>query len=196
MLTLHRPAVNMMKVLILLPLVALSAIDASARSLQGDGEAQANNLDANTAAASSPASRLCLYEIVVKTAPGVEGGGTDAHVYLKLSSAGDHSAALEFNDLESWGWMGPGHDYFEAGNMDIFGQAPRECDMPCKMLLVSDGSSDKPDWYVNFVEIIQIGSDLSVLVRKFFINGWLSAHKPPYQLFAYQDLCGNNTAVA
>ncbi|CAO2209779.1 unnamed protein product [Urochloa humidicola] len=42
---------------------------------------------------------------------------------------------------------------------------------------------------------IQIGTDMSVLVRKFLINGWLSAHKPPYQLFAYQDLCGNNSTT-
>ncbi|RLM61843.1 lipoxygenase homology domain-containing protein 1-like [Panicum miliaceum] len=179
-----------------LTLIAVSASHAFAlSSLQGEGEAR---LDSNIIAGASSSANLCLYEIVVKTAPGIEGAGTDARVYLKLSSA-DESDAMEFPDLESWGWMGPGHDYFESGNMDIFGHAPRECmaAMPCKMLLVSDGSSGKPDWYVNFVEIIQIDTDLSVVVRKFFINGWLSVNKPPYQLFAYQDLCGNDdTAVA
>ncbi|RLN04986.1 lipoxygenase homology domain-containing protein 1-like [Panicum miliaceum] len=184
-------------VVILITLIAVSASHAFALSLQGEGEARPDHPSIAAAGTSSPAN-LCLYEIVVKTAPGIENGGTDARIYLKLSGA-DERDAMEFPDLESWGWMGPGHDYFESGNMDIFGQAPRACmaAMPCRMLLASDGSSGRPDWYVNFVEVIQIDTGLSVLVRKFFINGWLSASMPPYQLFAYQDLCGsNNTEVA
>lgn len=147
--------------------------------------------DSNTTAAAAQ----CLYELVVKTAA-VEGAGTDARISLKLSSA-DGRSVLEVGDLESWGWLGTDYDYFEPGDLDIFG-SDHEClaTMPCRMLLVSDGSSDKPDWYPSMVEIIQITTDLSVTVRKFFPDQWLAADRPPYQLFAYQDhLCANDAAA-
>ncbi|XP_066353369.1 PLAT domain-containing protein 3-like [Miscanthus floridulus] len=150
--------------------------------------------DSDTTAAAAAAAAQCLYELVVKTAA-VEGAGTDARISLKLSSA-DGRSVLEVGDLESWGWLGADYDYFEPGDLDIFGRR-HEClaTMPCRMLLVSDGSSDKPDWYPNMVEIIQITTDLSVTVRKFFLHQWLAADRPPYQLFAYQDLCANDAAA-
>ncbi|XP_066351335.1 PLAT domain-containing protein 3-like [Miscanthus floridulus] len=148
--------------------------------------------DSNTTTAAAAAQ--CLYGLVVKTAA-VEGAGTDARISLKLSSA-DGRSVLEVGDLESWGWLGADYDYFEPGDLDIFGRR-HEClaTMPCRMLLVSDGSSDKPDWRPNMVEIIQITSDLSVTVRKFFLHQCLAADRPPYQLFAYQDLCANDAAA-
>lgn len=173
---------------------AAAANNAQQPLLQQQPQEQLHDDSSNT---TTTAAAQCLYELVVKTAA-VEGAGTDARISLTLSSAdGSSDSVLEVEDLESWGWLGSDYDYFEPGDLDIFG-AGHAClaTMPCRMLLVSDGSSGKPNWYPSMVEIIQITTELSVSVRKFFPDQWLSAERPPYRLFVYMDLCAANDTAA
>ncbi|KAK2653478.1 hypothetical protein Ddye_013334 [Dipteronia dyeriana] len=57
----------------------------------------------------------CVYTFYVKTGSIIRGG----NISITL---GDPSGRLVWvPNLRSWGLMGPNHDYFECGNIDIFG---------------------------------------------------------------------------
>jgi hypothetical protein len=139
-------------------------------------------------AASSAFASQCTFEIIVQT-DDRRSAGTDARVSLQLSSVDGQTLAI--SDLESWGLMGRGHNYFEKANADRF-RGTGECMTtgPCKMLLTSDGTGDKPGWYVSYVQVAQVGQDVSVKQRNFAVNQWLAVDEAPHQLFAFRDGCG------
>ncbi|KAL0399592.1 UNVERIFIED_CONTAM: PLAT domain-containing protein 1 [Sesamum radiatum] len=62
----------------------------------------------------------CEYTVYVKT-DSRQDAGTDSIISLKLfDNPNSSGVGIVIDNLESWGVMGPGHDYFEAGNLDIF----------------------------------------------------------------------------
>ncbi|KAL0353934.1 UNVERIFIED_CONTAM: PLAT domain-containing protein 1 [Sesamum angustifolium] len=109
----------------------------------------------------------CQYTVHVKTDPRRD-AGTDSIISLSLyDNANFSGGGVVVKNLESWGAMGPGHDYFEGGNLDIFsGQAPCLAKPVCFMILKSDGTGNKP-----------------------------AVDEPPYSLTVYRNKCGNSKTM-
>ncbi|CAA6656167.1 unnamed protein product [Spirodela intermedia] len=65
----------------------------------------------------------CVYTVYVRTGSVIK-GGTDSKIGFTLGDATGRAVVVE--DLEAWGGlMGPGHDYYERGNLDVFsGRGP------------------------------------------------------------------------
>ncbi|RCV33028.1 hypothetical protein SETIT_7G049800v2 [Setaria italica] len=139
------------------------------------------------------AAAQCTFEIIVKTG-GREDAGTDSRVSLQVSAATGRT--LTITNLESWGKMPAGHDYFERGHLDRFSGKGR-ClpSEPCKMVLRSDGQGHKPGWYVDYVKVTQLGSRGSPKQRRWAVDQWLAIDEAPNQLFASRDGCGFAAAL-
>ncbi|KAG8091447.1 hypothetical protein GUJ93_ZPchr0012g19528 [Zizania palustris] len=134
--------------------------------------------------AASTASAQCTFEILVKTGD-ISDAGTDARVSLMVSSSSDET--LQINNLESWGQMSAGHDYFEKGNLDRFrGTGTCMSSVPCKMTITSDGSGNKPGWYVSYVAVSQLGLGS----HRWAVDQWLAIDEAPNSLFADRNGCG------
>ncbi|XVF08513.1 hypothetical protein REPUB_Repub07fG0009500 [Reevesia pubescens] len=140
---------------------------------------------AATESSSSP-SYDCVYNIFLKTGD-VEDAGTDARIGLSLGDSQGNSISV--SNLETWGLMPSGHNYFERGNLDVF-SGGGICIVPpiCSFHLTSDNSGNKPGWFVGYVEIFATGPNLSTTVR-FNIDRWLAVDEPPYQLYVNIDEC-------
>ncbi|CAL5035029.1 unnamed protein product [Urochloa decumbens] len=138
-------------------------------------------------AASHASAAQCTFEIIIKTG-GRKNAGTDSRVSLQISAAS--GPTLEITNLESWGEMSAGHDYFESGNLDRF-SVPGKClpSEPCKMLLKSDGKGNKPGWYVDYVMVTQLGS-ASSKQHLWSVNQWLALDEAPHKLSASSNGCG------
>ncbi|CAN6234590.1 unnamed protein product [Urochloa humidicola] len=134
----------------------------------------------------------CTFEILIKTG-GRKNAGTDSRVSLQVSAA--RGPTLVITNLESWGEMPAGHDYFERGNLDRFSVRgkcmPSE---PCKMLLKSDGKGNKPGWYVDYVMVTQLGS-ASSKQHKWSVAQWLALDEAPHKLSASSNGCGFAAAL-
>uniref|UniRef100_A0A0E0EWY3 PLAT domain-containing protein n=1 Tax=Oryza meridionalis TaxID=40149 RepID=A0A0E0EWY3_9ORYZ len=146
------------------------------------------------AAAATATTARCTFEIVVKT-DGRRNAGTDARVSLQVRAA--RGPTLTVTNLESWGQMAAGHDYFEKGNLDRFKGAgdcmPSE---PCNMVLTSDGSGNKPGWYVSYVMVTQLGQgSLPSMTHRWAVDQWLAVDEPPHMLTAERRGCGIGTAA-
>ncbi|KAL1222457.1 PLAT domain-containing protein 1 [Cardamine amara subsp. amara] len=79
--------------------------------------------------------------------------------------------------------MGSDHNYNENGNLDIFTGKERCLPSPvCLLTLTSDGSGNKPGWYVDYVEVTtaKIGSVRTV--QNFSVQQWLAIDESPYEL--------------
>ncbi|CAA6664409.1 unnamed protein product [Spirodela intermedia] len=98
----------------------------------------------------------------------------------------------EHNNLEEWGGlMGPGYNYFERGNLDIFsGRGPCLAAPPCWMELYSDGSGPHHGWYCNYVEVTTTGPHVACAQQLFTVEQWLATDAAPYELTASRDYCG------
>ncbi|KAK4383572.1 PLAT domain-containing protein 1 [Sesamum angolense] len=133
----------------------------------------------------------CQYTVHVKTDPRRD-AGTDSIISLSLyDNANFSGGGVVVNNLESWGVMGPGHDYFEGGNLDIFsGRAPCLAKPVCFMILKSDGSGNKPGWYVSFVDVFTANRQ-----QHFTVAQWLAVDEPPYSLTVYRNKCGNSKTM-
>ncbi|CAL5033029.1 unnamed protein product [Urochloa decumbens] len=138
-------------------------------------------------AASHASAAQCSFEIIINTG-GRKNAGTDSRVSLQISAAS--GPTLEITNLESWGEMSAGHDYFERGNLDRF-SVPGKCmpSEPCKMLLKSDGKGNKPGWYVDYVMVTQLGS-ASSKQHLWSVNQWLALDEAPHKLSASSNGCG------
>lgn len=87
--------------------------------------------------------------------------------------------------------MGPGHDYFERGNLDIFsGRGPCLGAPICAMNLTSDGSGPHHGWYCNYVEVTTTGPHVPCSQQLFTVEQWIARDAPPYELTAIRDTCG------
>lgn len=142
----------------------------------------------SVAAAGDPANS-CVYTVYLQTGYIIK-AGTDSRISLTASDAtGD---GVYVSDLESdWGAMGPGHDYYERGNLDIFtGRGPCLTPPLCRLNLTSDGSGSHHGWYVDTVEITSTGPHMPCSQTLFYVRQWLANDAPPYELTAVVDGCG------
>lgn len=117
-------------------------------------------------------------------------GGTDSKIGLTLGDAAGRAVVVE--DLEAWGGlMGPGHDYYERGNLDVFsGRGPCGLSAPlCRLNLTSDGSGPHHGWYCEYVEVTAAGPHVPCTQTLFYVRQWLATDAPPYQLYALVDGC-------
>lgn len=130
----------------------------------------------------------CVYTVYIRTGSIIK-GGTDSIISLTIGDAAGGVVAI--GDLEAWGGlMGPGHDYYERGNLDIFsGRGACLAGPPCYMNLTSDGSGPGHGWYVNYVEITTTGPHIPCQQQLFTVENWLAMDRSPYSLEAIRDLC-------
>lgn len=91
----------------------------------------------------------CVYTVYVRTGSVLK-AGTDSNITLTLYDGNGYGVRI--NNLEAWGGiMGPGYNYFERGNLDIFsGRGPCLTGPVCAMNLTSDGTGPHHGWYVLF----------------------------------------------
>ncbi|KAK1285357.1 hypothetical protein QJS10_CPB20g01421 [Acorus calamus] len=134
----------------------------------------------------------CVYTIYVQTGYVIK-GGTDSKISLSIGDA--KGKQVQVTDLESWGLMKEGHDYYERGNLDIFsGRGPCLSTPLCSLNLTSDGSGSHHRWYCEDVEVTATGSRVPCSQSLFYVRQWLANDAPPYQLSAFVDGCSPSNA--
>ncbi|KAI3451140.1 hypothetical protein Pfo_007805 [Paulownia fortunei] len=132
----------------------------------------------------------CIYGIYVQTGS-IKRAGT--HSVISLSLVDDSGAQLVIPNLEDWGLMGLGYNYFETGNLDIFGGKGQCLNGPvCGLNLTSDGSGPYHGWYCNYVEVTTIGIQKQCSPQHFTVEQWLATDTPPYQLTAIRNACSSD----
>ncbi|XP_050223980.1 PLAT domain-containing protein 3-like [Mercurialis annua] len=134
----------------------------------------------------------CVYTLYVKTGS-IFKAGTDSKISLTLSDAQGRSVWI--NDLQSWGGlMGPDHDYYERGNLDIFSGRGR-CGGGgplCRLNLTSDGLGSHHGWYCEYIEVTSTGPHKECRQTLFYVDQWLATDVSPYKLTAEIDGCGSS----
>lgn len=132
-------------------------------------------------------SNDCVYTFYVKTDSGLK-AGTDSKLSMAIGDATGRSVRVP--NLESWGLMGPIHDYYERGNLDIFsGRGPCIGSPVCRLNLTSDGSGFQHGWYCDYVEVTSTGPHKGCSQSIFYVDQWLAYDAPPFQLTAMIDGC-------
>ncbi|KAA0042612.1 Lipoxygenase, LH2 [Cucumis melo var. makuwa] len=132
-------------------------------------------------------SEKCVYTLYVKTGSILK-GGTDSKISVKLGDSRGQS--VEISDLESWGLMKQGHDYFERDNIDIFSGRGVCLESPvCRLNLTSDGSGSHHGWYCDYVEVTSAGPHRACSQTAFYVDQWLATDAPPFQLTTTLDGC-------
>ncbi|CAL9244923.1 unnamed protein product [Arabidopsis halleri] len=135
---------------------------------------------------------MCVFTVYIRTGT-VWKAGTDSVMSLRLYDSYGRDAVI--SDLVSWGGlMGPFHDYFERGNLDIFSGLGSCLSGPvCAMNLTSDGSGDHHGWYCNYVEVTMSESRRrSCSQEKFEVEQWLARDASPYELSAIRNHCSDS----
>ncbi|XP_058096768.1 PLAT domain-containing protein 3-like [Magnolia sinica] len=137
----------------------------------------------------------CVYVVYIRTGS-IWKGGTDSIISLTLNDT--YGGSVEIPNLETWGGlMGPGHNYFERGNLDIFSGRGKCLDAPvCVMNLTSDGSGAHHGWYCNYVEVTTTGPHVPCRQQLFTVEQWLARDASPYVLTAIKDYCKNSVVDA
>ncbi|KAI3949358.1 hypothetical protein MKW98_023295, partial [Papaver atlanticum] len=142
-------------------------------------------------------SAECYSTIFLYTKTGTNiGAGTDSNISLALyDSYGYHIVIL---NLEKWGGlMGPKHDYFENGNLDIFSNLGGCLKGPvCAITLASDGTGSLSSWYVEDLQVTSTGPRIPCAQKLFTIEQWLDLDTSPYKLSVTKNLCANVTSSA
>ncbi|KAM0936342.1 putative PLAT/LH2 domain-containing protein [Dioscorea sansibarensis] len=130
----------------------------------------------------------CVYAVYVQTGTKL-GAGTDSVISLTLNIDDGHGIVID--NLVAWGGlMGPKHDYFEKGNLDIFsGRGPCLTSTPCRMNITSDGTGNNPAWLCDYVEVTTTSPRGICAQRLFKLEQWLDDSTPPYQRSAVRDYC-------
>ncbi|XP_009800223.1 PLAT domain-containing protein 3 [Nicotiana tabacum] len=130
----------------------------------------------------------CVYTAYIRTGSIIK-AGTDSNISLTLYDADGYG--IRIKNLEAWGGlMGPGYNYFERGNLDIFsGRGPCLTRPICKMNLTSDGSGPHAGWYCNYVEVTVTGAHKQCNQQLFTVDQWLGTNVSPYELTAVRNNC-------
>ncbi|GMN33730.1 hypothetical protein TIFTF001_004307 [Ficus carica] len=130
----------------------------------------------------------CVYTVYIRTGSIIK-GGTDSKISATFYASDGYGILIK--DLEAWGGlMGPGYNYFERGNLDIFSGRGPCLDKPiCKLNLTSDGTGPHHGWYVNYVEVTSTGVHTTCRQQQFEIEQWLATDTSPYELTAIRDYC-------
>lgn len=116
--------------------------------------------------------------------------GTDSKISVTLSDSS--GASVWVPNLRKWGIMGPKHDYFERGSLDVFtGLGPCIGAPICRLNVTSDGTGAHHGWLCNSVEITSTGHRMGCSQSIFYVGQWLATDAPPYQLSAVLDGCGD-----
>ena len=104
---------------------------------------------------------------------------------------------IRIKNLEAWGGlMGPGYNYFERGNLDIFsGRGPCLTRPVCRMNLTSDGSGKHHGWYCNYVEVTTTGVHKTCAQQLFTVEQWLALDASPNELTAIRDHCDDDAVI-
>ncbi|KAF5763408.1 putative PLAT/LH2 domain, catalase core domain superfamily [Helianthus annuus] len=136
----------------------------------------------------------CVYTVYVRTGSIIK-AGTDSNMTLTLYDAGGYG--IRINNLEAWGGlMGPGYNYFERGNLDIFsGRGPCLTGPPCEMNITSDGTGAHHGWYCNYIEVTTTGAHIPCAQQTFTVEQWLATDTSPYELTAIRNYCGSSDAA-
>uniref|UniRef100_A0A2P2IK56 Uncharacterized protein LOC103332712 n=1 Tax=Rhizophora mucronata TaxID=61149 RepID=A0A2P2IK56_RHIMU len=130
----------------------------------------------------------CVYTFYIRTGS-IFKGGTDSNVRIRLYDA--YGYYIEISNIEAWGGlMGPGHNYFERGNLDIFsGRAPCLPEPPCALNLTSDGSGEHSGWYCNYFELTTTGVHGKCSQQYFEVEQWIAWDAAPYELTVIRNNC-------
>ncbi|OVA03834.1 PLAT/LH2 domain [Macleaya cordata] len=135
----------------------------------------------------------CVYTLYVKTGPLIT-SGTDSKISVTLGDAAGKSVWIP--NLEDWGLMGPTHDYFETGNLDIFSVRGPCIPTPiCRLNITSDGWGPNPGWYCEYVEVTSTGPHIKCSDSTFYVEQWLAIDVPPYKLTSIIDGCDTTTTT-
>jgi hypothetical protein len=135
------------------------------------------------ALAYAASAATCSFEILVKTGDRTN-AGTDSRISLEVRSK--TGPTLSIKSLKAWGGMA-GHNYFERGNLDKFrGTGLCLPATPCRMVLTSSGTGNKPGWYVSYVQVTQFQLMTPSITRRWDVGQWLT---PPRQLSAIRHDC-------
>ncbi|PWA52987.1 root storage protein [Artemisia annua] len=125
--------------------------------------------------ASVSSEMSCVYTIFVKTGT-ADSAGTDATISLILNDA--YGSEVNIPNLDRYGEMDPGHNYFENGNIDKFSITTSCMKSPvCSITLSSDNSGGKPGWYVDYVQVVTSKGAVGDITFEFY--GWLAEDEPP-----------------
>ncbi|CAH8263081.1 unnamed protein product [Arabidopsis lyrata] len=130
----------------------------------------------------------CVYTFYLRTGS-IFKAGTDSIISARVyDKYGDY---IGIRNLEAWGGlMGPGYNYYERGNLDIFsGKAPCLPSPVCSLNLTSDGSGDHHGWYVNYVEVTTAGVHAKCSYQSFDVEQWLASDTSPHELSAVRNNC-------
>lgn len=119
------------------------------------------------------------------------------HFVISLTLVDDSGAQIVIPNLEDWGLMGPGYNYFETGYLDIFaGKGPCLNGPVCGLNLTSDGSGPYHGWYCDYVDVTTVGVQKQCSLQHFHVEQWLSTDTAPYELTAVRNLCPSLSSVA
>lgn len=144
--------------------------------------------------ASVKSKDYCVYTAYIGTGS-ITKAGTHSKISLGLYDADGNG--VEIDNLEKWGGiMGPGYNYFERGNLDIFSGRSGCLNGPiCKMNLTSDGSGPYHGWYCNYVKVTVSGADKPCYQNLFKVEQWLATDVSPYKLTAIRNNCNNSKST-
>ncbi|CAN6233402.1 unnamed protein product [Urochloa humidicola] len=171
-----------------LAVLLLLAVAASAAALAHGRDLPSRIKLIRGGVASGGDSMECVYTVFIRTGS-IWKAGTNSNITLELAAADGNGVGI--TDLPSWGGqMGPGHSYFERGNLDIFsGRGPCMAKPPCWMRVASDGTGPHHGWYCNYVEVTVTGPHKGCAQELFTVEQWLATDAPPYKLDAVVDHC-------
>ncbi|CAN6460263.1 unnamed protein product [Victoria cruziana] len=140
------------------------------------------------------AEEICVYTIYVRTGSIIK-AGTDSKISVTVSDSSGEENGVQVGDLEKWGLMEDGHDYFERGNLDVFSGKGKCLDRPiCYLNLTSDGLGPHPGWFCEYLEVIATGPHLGCSQSAFYVRRWLALDAPPYLLSAVINGCYSTTS--
>ncbi|XP_028790927.1 PLAT domain-containing protein 3-like [Neltuma alba] len=133
-------------------------------------------------AAMATSEEKCTYIVRVMTGD-VKDAATDSTISLNLNNSSGKGFTVD--NLENWGIMEPGDNYFTQGRLDVFsGTGP--CFSVCSITVNSDGTGKYPGWYLDCVEIAVIGCHKRTKAA-FSVNQWLFGGDG-YHLYATVNL--------
>ncbi|XP_050206579.1 PLAT domain-containing protein 2-like [Mercurialis annua] len=125
----------------------------------------------------------CAYFISIKTGTR-RYAGTDSVIQFTFSGGSSSDKVLA--NLEDFGVMEAGHNYYEDGSFDNFVYSGPCLSSPvCYIKLSSDQSGSQPGWYVNYVKITTYHCKITKPhVQNFTVNLWIKSS-------ATRNLCDN-----
>lgn len=98
--------------------------------------------------------------------------GTTSNITIFLSDV--TKAELPIVNLQNWGLMGPAHNYFRPGEVDLFaGKGPCLRGPVCSLTIVLGGFDS---WYCDSIEITTVGFEKSCSQKHFVVKKWLDVN--------------------